>query len=64
MIVAIAAPPAPIPSTEIKIGSNIIFTTAPRTEPSMDAFENPSDLSWLFGVNDTIINTEPSTRYV
>ena len=40
------------------------FTTAPRTEPSMDAFENPSDLSWLFGVNDTIINTEPSTRYV
>ena len=57
--VAIAAPAAPKPSTEIKIGSRMIFTTEPNTVPAMDAVANPSVLSRLDGVSATIINGAP-----
>ena len=53
--VAIAAPAAPNPSTDMKMGSRMILITEPRIVPVMEAVEKPSVLSRLEGVKDTMI---------
>ena len=58
--VAIAAPPAPIPSPKIKTGSRMIFTTEPTTVPIMASTASPSVLIKLPGVRDRITAGAPS----
>ena len=41
---------APMPAPEMRIGSRIMFTTAPRTVPTMDSVDMPSQRTRLEGI--------------
>ncbi len=62
--VAIAAPPAPIPSPKINTGSRIILTTLPTILPIMAILARPSVRSWLAGIRVRMIKGAPSAIQV
>ena len=57
--VAIAAPSTPILNTNINIGSNIVFNTAPTSIVVIEYFGLPSDLIIEFNVVPIIENGNP-----
>jgi len=61
--VAIAAPEIPIPSTNMNMGSSIIFKIPPETSPIIEKAAFPSDLNALFITKEAHITGAPNSMY-
>ena len=64
MTLAIAAPPAFRPSTEMKMGSKRILTIAPPMVPIIDSFDMPSERRRFEWMNESTSAGAPIASHV